>query len=108
MKIKVDVSSWHIEKGLPSEGDRCPVALALSDALALNDRKLDVGHNSFTISYADGTYLMNLPLPGEAQNFIYRFDNHNPVEPFSFEIDYYIDPFIQTKYTQDTTNKTKL
>jgi hypothetical protein len=80
--IKIDVTSDDIAKGEREQPCRCPIALALTRAhpgqWVLGEHTAD-----FYFDDADGT----ISLPNEARDFIKRFDNGDPVEPFSFELE---------------------
>ncbi len=75
----IQVTQKHIDEGVPGECDRCPIALAMHDALKLN---VSVGdYDCWTDEYVE------VELPKEAKIFVHDFDRLEPVHPFSFEID---------------------
>ena len=78
----VKVMQRHIDKGIGGDCGKCPIALALLD---VGFTHVDVDTNNIMINYKDKTYYIDLP--DEAVEFIERFDNELPVNPFSFSID---------------------
>lgn len=81
MKVRVD---WnHIRNGV-RDSKGCPVALAL--------KELGVEFNNITQQYVsfrvdDGRGLMMRVLPEEIQDWIWDYDNHNPVVPIEFTLE---------------------
>lgn len=79
-KILVEVSVGDIVNGLVSDEHYCPIALALRR----QGVEVSVGED-ILFDRLGGAYERDLP--DEAQEFIHRFDNGEPVYPFSFEIE---------------------
>lgn len=76
--MKIEVTARDIEKGLPEDKCGCPVALAIRRATGLEvsvwcSMSVKVGRE-----YID--------LPDEAEDFINRFDQGEPVQPFTFDL----------------------
>lgn len=76
----IHVTQDHIDSGLPAEPCYCPVALALEEQLG-GVWFVDRGY----LYKSSGSIFVNTP--GIVLNFIDRFDEDLPVEPFSFELD---------------------
>jgi hypothetical protein len=77
--MKVEVKQEHIDKGVPSNGCECPIALALGEMfpdaqVLVCDGRIEVG---FEVAAP----------PQEAKEFINDFDDGEPVAPFSFDLD---------------------
>jgi hypothetical protein len=81
----ITVTAEHIAKGVPESCRHCPVALAIKDALpgieliAVDDTRVHLGGAACDVK---------IDLPPAAQHFIEAFDCDDPVEPFSFTVDY--------------------
>lgn len=76
--MRIFVTQEDIDKGVPNDDCKCPVALAISRVRSTADvhvdrRYIDVGYQSFTT-------------PEPASAFIRAFDAGQPVEPFEFEL----------------------
>lgn len=83
MKITIDVTAEDIRCGQRQTSGSCPIALAL---IRSGLRNPHVYHNAD--AYIGAPALREwLLLPAEAASFIYRFDDEESVEPFSFELD---------------------
>lgn len=76
--MKIKVTQEHIDKGVVSNCNRCPVALAVQEALA-ND-SATVG-SSFI-----HTGIKSIEMPEEVYNFVHDFDAFLSVKPFEFEL----------------------
>lgn len=77
--MKVSVTREHIKKGLRFNYVRCPITLAIREALNTSD--VFTFHNEVKIK---GIWF---DLPDSARAFIHYFDTKKkPVEPFEFEI----------------------
>lgn len=78
--MKIKVTQKHIDNGFKNNCWRCPIALAIEEQLI---------NKSFTVASSTIRIQGNvINLPYEACNFIRKFDNGLPVEPFEFELDY--------------------
>lgn len=88
--MRVVVTQKDIENGVPDRNMECPIALSLRRRLHSEDVR--VYQSKFSISYLiDDVWATDVfELPSKAMNFIERFDDHQKVKPFTFEID--IDP----------------
>jgi len=80
MRIKVEVTQEHIEKGLQSNVADCPIALAVAQAVG-----------GYACAHGGGIYLdpihsMRANLPWRARVFMGRFDRRGKrwVKPFKF------------------------
>lgn len=88
----VRVTEKHIADGTPCNSARCPIALALFEALAAEGvqqvQGLFVGEATvrFTHYVAPVSRRYRADLTAEACEFINRFDERHPVEPFEFEL----------------------
>jgi hypothetical protein len=76
--IRVSVTQRDIDKGEPICDNRCPIALAISRTVK---RRVGVTYGA--------VYLLNevhqmYELTPTAERFIRRFDNGQPVQPFTF------------------------
>jgi hypothetical protein len=83
--LTVNVTSGHIARGNRQHARRCPVAIAIREALPAWSlfRKLTVSVAPCTARA--GFQVGRLPRP--AQNFISNFDARFSVEPFTFTLD---------------------
>jgi hypothetical protein len=77
-KITVDVTYSHIESGICSDGNRCPIALAIRE-----QHNLDVSVSHFAVE----AYGFDVELPQEAADFVMEFDFDRSVKPFTFELE---------------------
>jgi hypothetical protein len=77
--VTVDVTAEDIARGTPRCAGMCPIALAMKRALGRED--VEVRHTRAWIG--DGEAV----LPGEAWEFILRFDMGRPVLPFRFRLE---------------------
>jgi hypothetical protein len=80
--IKVEVKQKHIKNGIPGSACRCPIALAVKDA-GLEEPAVICG-----ITFGSIENRIRVPLLKKASAFIDRFDNSQPVKPFSFQLKY--------------------
>lgn len=82
----ITVTAQHIAKGGRDSYRRCPVARAVSEALPGVEL---VAVDSARVSLGFGwPQYREIDLPDAATRFIEAFDLGDPVEPFSFELDY--------------------
>jgi hypothetical protein len=84
----VSVTAGHIAKGERDSCRFCPVARAISEALpGIELVAVDSAHVTF--GHPAGWYgWRQIDLPDSATRFIEAFDLGDPVEPFTFELDY--------------------
>jgi hypothetical protein len=75
--IQIDVTQAHIDNGVRSEPESCPIALALWDYGA---RGVFVDHDRVLVDEAE--YVM----PRNGQDFIEAFDMGDPVAPLHLEL----------------------
>jgi hypothetical protein len=80
----ISVTAEHIAKGFPGDCRFCPVALAIEDAFP--GTNCYAARDALTL-YFNGQSL-RVPHPGSVLKFIRAFDSAEPVEPFSFDLDY--------------------
>lgn len=81
--LTVDVTQDDIDNGEPVNGNHCAVALAL--IRATGDPYVSCG--IATASWYVGGDVKYVCLPTKATDFIDAFDEGEPVEPFSFEVE---------------------
>ena len=82
--MRIQVKNSHIRSGLSFDGEKCPVALAMREALPQFPH-LAVGKTTWR-EYS----LWNAPkheLPDIVCQFIQQYDNNLVVQPFSFDIE---------------------
>lgn len=88
----VRVTDKHIADGKPCSSARCPIALALHEALAaegvqqVQGLMVDDFRVRFTHYAAPGWPTYRAELPAVAAGFINHFDGALPVKPFEFEL----------------------
>jgi hypothetical protein len=82
MKIQIQVTQEDIDRGVRCTCENCPLALAMTRALA-QDVVVVIGEYFF-ISEADKDAK---PLPRVAEMFRSAFDAGFPVQPFEFELE---------------------
>lgn len=90
--MKITVTQEDIREGARANCLKCPIALALERALKPL-LELDIWYRvqvnednvEITNTGAESGRFAAL-LPEEAEEFIRRFDNRQPVEPFEFEL----------------------
>lgn len=91
MKLTVNVTQECINKGLKESAQSCPIALAIQNALLLDNVVIAGG----TIEVSDEIEFTTLKptfcdwiakLPGSAVYFVDEFDRGEKVDPFTFEI----------------------
>ena len=85
--LSPSTSRQHIAEGNPGDCGWCPVALAIADALPglafLAVRYLDID-----VRARPEEDVAVIVMPDEVVRFIRAFDVGDPVQPFSFELDY--------------------
>ncbi len=82
MKKTIEVTQEMIDEGDKGMCQNCPIALALNQALFVNDISV-LRTRFYRVRNVD--CVGNLPF--EAQNFIEDFDRDKKVSPFSFEVE---------------------
>jgi len=83
----VSVTADHIAMGDRENCETCPVALAIAETFAdLTYVSVDPG-GLIAATGLPGREIF-VDLPREVQEFIWDFDDGDPVEPFTFELDY--------------------
>lgn len=85
MGTVITVTAGHIADGRPSGCSDCPIALAVHDAFP---HASDIRVSAASIYMSDAGRHVHIPLPDEAADFIVSCDDQNPVEPFSFTVEY--------------------
>lgn len=97
MKLKIHVTADDIAKGQRNHSLRCPIARALkraaTDASGRPDLRVRVNWLSVSIRepLADNAWadeiLVAQPTPRLARRFVNKFDNAEPVKPFTFSLE---------------------
>lgn len=87
---KIRVTRADIKNGHPQEASDCPVFLAMNRKLKNVEAVSGSGATLF-----DGKYFYEIPMPGNAADWINRFDNDESVKPFSFTLKV---PLLLTQY----------
>ncbi len=84
MKITkiITVTQKHINKGIQTDAQECPIAKALRTAGLRN-----VSVSGMSVYFGKG-WKRTAELPKRARNFIKKFDNEKPVKPFTFRLTY--------------------
>ena len=81
--LTVNVTQDHIDKGARKAAYQCPVSLALREVDPGSDWCVSTLH----IMRETGHDVGITESPATVSKFVSRFDNGDPVQPFSFEID---------------------
>ena len=81
MKVKVNVTQNHIQRGRRSNSNYCPIALALKETLGLKTVSVSDG-----VLFGGGYERLRVQLPLHARKFIRAFDDKKAVKPFSFTL----------------------
>jgi hypothetical protein len=76
--MKIKVTRRHIFEGVQGSWDSCPIALALRDELGVTN--LEVGNG--VIRCGKKKFKMS----NSADTFVGKFDEGEPVKPFTFEL----------------------
>lgn len=82
MKILISVTQDDINNGICGDAENCPIALSVKRQF--NSRHVQV--NNLNIITSDKE--MFFWLPDIARDFIFKYDNHEKVEPFEFKVSY--------------------
>lgn len=83
--MKITVTQKDIDKGLKSTCYYCPIALAFKRKIK-SEIPCGVAVNAKNVHHFHGKSWERYNLPKEAKKFIQKFDNDQPVKPFTFEI----------------------
>ena len=81
LKFRLQVTKSDIQKGTPSSGDACALALSLKRTLSNGDKPYDIGVDEEQITFiiAGANYAVN-DMPEEAAKFIKNFDKEEDEE----------------------------
>lgn len=74
----IKVTEWHINRGMPEHGDKCPIALAIRGKVRWKSVYVDPG--VIEVGCSSGRP------PKKVSKFIRRFDAGKKVRPFSFRL----------------------
>jgi len=77
------VTQEHIDRGQRADCDRCPIALAVLDALGNPEGSSFIQVSLWNVFAGRDTVFR---LPGAAREFISDFDNRRNVRPFRFTL----------------------
>lgn len=84
--MKIEVLPRHIEQGVPCTEEKCPIALAIMDALEGEPVSgIFVGCESVVVLYENGSEKV-FPLPWEINEIIDDYDATCVMYPFGFEL----------------------
>ena len=83
--MRIEVTQEDIDRGLKSSCYECPIAYAYKRKVK-NKIRLGFSVGTEYIDHFVGESQDRYMLPKEAKKFIRRFDQDQPVRPFSFEI----------------------
>lgn len=81
--VQISVTADHITRGARCDSVRCPVALAIKDALHLS---VDVQEDLINFGIPTGMF-SPVATPQEAGHFVDEFDDGLPVQPFTFTLE---------------------
>ena len=81
-KITITVTKGDIKRGVPSEGNFCPIAYAMQRKFSLKSADIEVADAEIWVRLS--RYMLSYIMPLTAQKFIKAFDGGKPVKPFSF------------------------
>lgn len=82
--VEITVTAEHIAAGKQCDCVKCPVALAIKDAL--HPLSIDVQSDLINFGLPGGRYSPVHP-PEEVSYFVDEFDDGLPVEPFTFTLE---------------------
>jgi hypothetical protein len=82
--VTVNVTQEHIDMGVRESCTHCPVGRALADAFP--EANVFANGATFDIYPWGSDEQIRIDLPGEAEDFIVRFDDDGYGEPFSFTV----------------------
>ena len=95
LTLSVNVTDDDIFQGEPGECDTCPIALAIERAAEKISRRGDWVHAEVFTEHAwlrIGPNRYRASLPQSVQDFIGRYDNALPAEPFEVTLLWESDP----------------
>jgi hypothetical protein len=81
--IKVEITQFDIEDGVPEDEFHCPIAVAIRRTL--KPFIVEVSAVDVELQYGDGRY-EKWTLSEEGKMFVSRFDDGLPVTPFTLEL----------------------
>jgi hypothetical protein len=86
MKVKIQITRWHLEEGIRYSCSRCPVALAISSVTfprysVLVHRDFIIVRNPWALGIAV------FPIPDRVKKFIRAFDHGQAMQPTVMELD---------------------
>ena len=84
--VTINVRPEHIDRGLRQSCCRCPIALAVCDALGCEADDVWVDMGQVIVNNESAS------LPEKAVDFYKAFDDGDAVEPFSFETEFLQGP----------------
>jgi hypothetical protein len=84
VKITVSVTEEDINKGIIGSSCSCPVALAIKKSTNFHP---SVDHYTAALLNPEDDGLTLCDLPHSVRCFIFAFDDHKPVRPFTFELE---------------------
>lgn len=84
--MKITVTKKHIDAGIRNDCERCPIALAILESVP-DSASPTVDHSEISFLKDNRFTLVHSDTPRSAEEFIERFDNGLPVQPFTFEIE---------------------
>ena len=107
--MKIQVKQEHIDAGEHCVGSKCPVALALNEAINIEGRRFFVDPN---VTYVRGIHLSPSFLTiidaefsfsnlDSVSDFVCKFDRFKQVEPFEFDM----NSGFMTKYKEHFPNE---
>lgn len=82
----IRVNPEHIDAGEPDNCEKCPIALAVLEQFGDKLAWIEVSEAEISL-HTPGTEYAADP-PAEAVEFITRFDNCDPVQPFEFTVEW--------------------
>ncbi len=88
MRVKINVTQDHIDKGIPGSSYKCPVALAIKETLPPGDaRRISVGLCYVSFYRKKGiNRFYTYGLPKRIVTFIETFDEKKKVRPMHFTL----------------------
>jgi hypothetical protein len=84
--MKIAVNRNDIAQGMPGNGWRCPVALAIARDLGCHTMVGEGWAVTVAPDFTVASDFRSLDLPPEVQTWIRKFDRGETVEPFEFEL----------------------
>jgi hypothetical protein len=85
--MKIEVTQKDIDKGIPRDAAKCPIAKALQRQCPKRGRKWLVNcAEAEAMNKKDPVDSIDYPLPKKCMRFIDDFDKERTVKPFTFEL----------------------